>query len=568
MRLILIAIMLSVSALSIIAPVLADYTVGPVPDIAVEQGEASSTIVRVTDDAVRFSVEGLPIGATASFTPQSCASPCEAKLTVKAGEETPAGTYSVLVKASAGSTSIGRLVNLTVTAPPAEAPVAGLFKRPSTWTEKVPANPNIARHSAKFIADLIGNSPKFGVAGDKGSAYPIWRAKKDTPIVKVEVSTGGFRNGIEARALGWDLVPIPPESVAQGGNDGTGDRHMIVIDHAGKHLWEFFAANKISEGKWRAAILRRYDLDADDGIVSPQDGMGTGRNCAPISQGLILLEEVKSGSIDHAISFAYNGTNSNHGDLYPCEDTGGAASTGGKREWSLYTGMRVQLDPALDLGALGLKKGEPAWLVARALQVYGGIFTDNAGVGNNQVHRESVIGKPLNFPPIASGVAKIPLDRIRLVETVPLPLISNQSGGAALFKAPVTVGLSVSPALTKLDVTGQRYHFTLDGSEPTTASPRYDGEIKIANSATLKVRGFKPGSISSGVRKVNFLAVGQEVKTVSDLSVRAQAAGDAIGKQDKGARGRIVAGPVSGWWKIDFDSGPDGWARTALIEKR
>ena len=568
MRLDLIAITLFVSAISI-GPVLADYTVGPVPDIAVEQGGASGAMVRVTDDAVRFSMEGLPPGATAAFEPESCASPCESKLTVKAGAGTPPGQYSVLVKISAGTVSVGRLVNFTVTAAPTETPVTGLFSRPSTWTEKLPANPNIMPTSPQFMADFRSAIDKgLGMSGDQGSAFPVWRARADTKYVKVKVAVPGgpggssYSNGVEAAALGWDSVPIPQEAIPEGGNDGKGDRHMIVIDAKNEFLWEFFKAHKDSGGNWSASILRRWPVDSP-GVASPYDGLGTGRVCVPISQGLILLKEIKKGRIEHAIALNYNSANANSGDVYPCEDTGGTGNQGGKREWAMYNGFRLQLDPNLNIDALKLSFGGK--VIARALQEYGMIFIDNSGGGVGMLRRESMLGKTEKFPDVL--VWGIPLDKFRLAETLPLPTASNQSRGAALWKAPINVTLTLSSALLKLGVTGVSYHYTLDGSDPTTASLKYGSSIAIPESATLKFRGFKANSISSGVGKVNYLAVNDQVASVSELSIRSSAGGSVVGKQNAGVRGKITGGPSSGWWKVDFESGPDGWARSALLEK-
>ncbi|MCA9362893.1 polysaccharide lyase, partial [Candidatus Kaiserbacteria bacterium] len=57
----------------------------------------------------------------------------------------------------------------------------------------------------------------------------------------------------------------------------------------------------------------------------------------------------------------------------------------------------------------------------------------------------------------------------------------------------------------------------------------------------------------------------------SKLNVRSSANGTAVGKQADGSVGKITSGPTDKagytWWKVNFDSGSDGWAVEKYLKK-
>jgi hypothetical protein len=67
------------------------------------------------------------------------------------------------------------------------------------------------------------------------------------------------------------------------------------------------------------------------------------------------------------------------------------------------------------------------------------------------------------------------------------------------------------------------------------------------------------------------LAIGQFVTLTGKFRVMGADLVTGIGIQEAGAAGKIIAGPVKGpkanqlWWKIDFNSGPDGWVVQDLL---
>ena len=65
--------------------------------------------------------------------------------------------------------------------------------------------------------------------------------------------------------------------------------------------------------------------------------------------------------------------------------------------------------------------------------------------------------------------------------------------------------------------------------------------------------------------------IGDRVKMIRRANVRSDATGTGtvIGTQSKNAQGAVVDGPkyysAAWWWRVNFDSGPDGWVNEANL---
>src|ERR1043166_144538 len=86
----------------------------------------------------------------------------------------------------------------------------------------------------------------------------------------------------------------------------------------------------------------------------------------------------------------------------------------------------------------------------------------------------------------------------------PTPGGPNLGGAPALAPAPVflTAGGIFTNSLDveiAIDSATAEIHYTLDGTEPTASSALYSGPISIANSTTVRARGFAPGLLTSEI---------------------------------------------------------------------
>jgi len=164
-------------------------------------------------------------------------------------------------------------------------------------------------------------------------------------------------------------VPIPDNAQPDPGSD----RHMAVIDRQTGCFYEYFGAKRTASG-WQASWANRGLMNSDG--IQPR-GYATRDSGFVNFAGLIRPEELKAGVIDHALAFSTIYT-APGGVVAPATDgTGVAVAPPGAMP--LPEGTRVQLDPKLDLDALGLTPWQKT--VARALQVYGMYLVDTGSLG-------------------------------------------------------------------------------------------------------------------------------------------------------------------------------------------
>ena len=103
-----------------------NFSLSNAGDISVTQGTPVSNIITATLNSgitkpVSFSVSGLPIGATASFSPPSCSPSSSTTLTINIPATIPAGTHTITVIGTGGEVSRSTSFNLTVTNPSADS---------------------------------------------------------------------------------------------------------------------------------------------------------------------------------------------------------------------------------------------------------------------------------------------------------------------------------------------------------------------------------------------------------------------------------------------------------------
>jgi hypothetical protein len=105
--------------------------------------------------------------------------------------------------------------------------------------------------------------------------------------------------------------------------------------------------------------------------------MGHGaRACGfPLSAGLITVDEMRQGSIEHALAIAYPHIRSRY--YTPPASTAQPTTDQALGTRGVPCGGHLQLDPSLNLDTLGLSASGK--IVARALQKYGAFVGDFSG---------------------------------------------------------------------------------------------------------------------------------------------------------------------------------------------
>jgi len=240
----------------------------------------------------------------------------------------------------------------------------------------IPEGAAVDPRSAAMVAGIVHVEQARGWAiAVKRWTVPVYYASSKTRRLTVGLTA-------EWRSRNWmHGVPIPDHARPDPGSSGGTDGHMAVIDQRTGCFYEFYGAERRSDGSWHASWANRGSLT---GTGIQPGGLSTRASGFVNFAGLIRPTELRAGVIRHALTFGYPFTKGG-GPVRPATSSDGRASTqdgwGGlarpANALPIPEGARVQLDPTLDLGALGLKPWQRA--VARALQVYGMFLVDTSG---------------------------------------------------------------------------------------------------------------------------------------------------------------------------------------------
>jgi len=249
------------------------------------------------------------------------------------------------------------------------------FAPTSFWNEPVPAGAPLDASSAAAVAtlheeELAEQSAKHGPAINTTSwSVPIYTVPSGQPLIRVALV-----NHVAAPLqAAWTAVPLPSDAKPAAGTDG----HLVVWQPSTDRMWEFWRLEKIGEG-WRASWGGALqDVSASLGTYNPAawqgatTSWGASASSLPIAGGVITLEDLGKGKINHALALAV--PNPRWG-VYasPAQRTDGS-STG---PLSLPEGAHLRLDPNLDLASLHLPR--LTLLMAEAAQRYGIFIRDRA----------------------------------------------------------------------------------------------------------------------------------------------------------------------------------------------
>jgi hypothetical protein len=203
------------------------------------------------------------------------------------------------------------------------------------------------------------------------SAYsvPIYTVPAGQPTVPVTP-----RNTSQhALAGAWSHVPLPADAHPANGSDGD----LVVWQPSSDHIWEFWRLAHDSEG-WRASWGGAIEhASQNPGVYGPEAAPGATRwwgtpaTSLALLGGLITLEDLATGQINHALAISIPNTRAGIYAL-PAKRTDGTSSS----PLALPEGAHLRLDPRLDLASLHLP--HLTLLIAQAAQRYGLIIRDRS----------------------------------------------------------------------------------------------------------------------------------------------------------------------------------------------
>jgi hypothetical protein len=223
-----------------------------------------------------------------------------------------------------------------------------------------PLHPN----SNAFI-DSIGRST--GLHADFGTRWA--GAPNGIPFVEVEGDQG--LAGIQffyAAESDPGPYPIPPGAPIEGGPQGNGDRHVIVVDRDACQLYETWNTWPRAGGTWVAGSGATFDLSSN--ALRPDHWTSADAAGLPIYPGLVKYEEVAAGAVEHALRFTVS--SSQDGFVHPATHAASSCSVQACPD-DPPMGLRVRMKANWDCRGLS----QEVQVLCRAMKTYGMFVADN-----------------------------------------------------------------------------------------------------------------------------------------------------------------------------------------------
>lgn len=159
--------------------------------------------------------------------------------------------------------------------------------------------------------------------------------------------------------------PIPADAPIEGGPDGSGDRHVLVVDSADCVLYELYNAFPQPDGTWQADSGAVFDLGSS--TLRPDTWTSADAAGLPILPGLVRYDEIAAGEIRHALRFTVPQTRDAH--VWPARHD---ASDELAAQYPPM-GQRFRLRADFDVSGFS----PDVQVILRALQTYGMFLADN-----------------------------------------------------------------------------------------------------------------------------------------------------------------------------------------------
>ncbi len=237
-----------------------------------------------------------------------------------------------------------------------------IFPADNPWNTDISGYP-VHPDSAAFI-DSIGGGGELHA--DFGT---VWEGAPNGIPYRV-VGGGQAMVAITYTAYGDESdpgpFPIPDDAPIEGGDDGDGDRHVIVVDRDHRMLYELYRAFKVAPG-WEAESGARWSLDSNE--VRPKYWTSADAAGLPVFPGLVRYLEAQAGEISHALRFTVSRTQ--RGFIYPARHFASSSNDPSRPPM----GLRLRLKAGVDISGFSAMNQR----ILRALKKYGMIVADNGG---------------------------------------------------------------------------------------------------------------------------------------------------------------------------------------------
>lgn len=236
-----------------------------------------------------------------------------------------------------------------------------LFPPDNIWNVPIDKAPLDTR-SAAYVSSIgatTGLHPDFGAGVWDGGpiGIPFNLATSTTPRRNVS-----FDYADESDPGPY---PIPANPAIEGGPNGTGDRHVLVVDQSACKLYELFAAYPQTDGSWQAGSGAIYDLRSH--VLRPAGWTSADAAGLPVLAGLARCEELQAGAIQHALRFTAQRTQRKY--IWPARHFASSITDPNVPPM----GQRFRLKASFDISRYSAQ----TQIVLKALKTYGMILADN-----------------------------------------------------------------------------------------------------------------------------------------------------------------------------------------------
>ena len=248
-------------------------------------------------------------------------------------------------------------------------PTAGAsppFAADSFWNTPLADDAQIDARSADYVGELQRQRAQVpSYMNTTQYSAPVYTVPAGQATVPVTLDSSYAEPDLRDA---WQQVPLPSNAKPAVGTDG----HLIVYQPSTDTMWEFWRAVKRADG-WHAVWGGRMkDVSTNPGFYTNPSNWGSTGTSLPMLGGLIRLDELQAGRIDHAIALAIPEIKK---DFYswPAQRSDGSLESAN----AIPEGTRFRLDPSLDLNSLQM--APVVRMMAQAAQDYGIVLRDGAG---------------------------------------------------------------------------------------------------------------------------------------------------------------------------------------------
>ncbi len=238
-----------------------------------------------------------------------------------------------------------------------------LFPPDNPWNQDISNSP-VDPNSANLIRSIGFDDrlhPDFGTIWNGApNGIPYVVVSGTQPLVPVSFRSYGGESDPGP-------YPVPRNAPIEGGPNGTGDRHVLVIDRDRWKLYEMFSASPQNDGvSWLAGSGAVFDLNSN--TLRPEGWTSADAAGLPIFPGLVRYDEVfEQREVKHALRFTVG--RSRRAYVYPARHF----ASGDPDPNLPPMGMRVRLKASFDVSSYSAANQ----VILRALKKYGMFVADN-----------------------------------------------------------------------------------------------------------------------------------------------------------------------------------------------